>query len=436
VRKYNPALLIEANWDNLALIGNSGRDFERDLQEPRKWQTLYDQPEVQTGGPIVNDYAYPWPFDWQRQTSASLIPTNLVVPVSSVTQSPDQTPLAEFAYGRQITAGNCCTLPNWSPNSAQVLFLDQPASGAPLGIWGIDVTQARSALQLVTNRLGIYSPDGALVAYPGTTEGMTTIERLADGATWEIDTQGRSPSFTPDSQSVVWEVYDDDAPSDNREEVMWLANVDGSDARILLRTRRTNPLAWLADGNLLATRRIQGSSETEWFILSTVDGSETKLIQTPRTRGMALSPDRRYLVYYVTFEPDTEKNGVWLLDLQAAKPAPEKLPFFGSYRWRDNEHLIYVPFDPEATEHNFYEYDIRTGQTRSLFPAGTNLIIANSDWQVSPDGSKIALVAAKGAALDGIWVLELGQAQASKFGSIENDLTGCARNMLPCFPVW
>jgi Tol biopolymer transport system component len=143
-----------------------------------------------------------------------------------------------------------------------VLFLDQPASGAPLGIWGIDVTQARSALQLVTNRLGIYSPDGALVAYPGTTEGMTTIERLADGATWEIDTQGRSPSFTPDSQSVVWEVYDDDAPSDNREEVMWLANVDGSDARILLRTRRTNPLAWLADGNLLATRRIQGSSET------------------------------------------------------------------------------------------------------------------------------------------------------------------------------
>jgi hypothetical protein len=151
---------------------------------------------------------------------------------------------------------------------------------------------------------------------------------------------------------------------------------------------------------------------------------------------MALSPDRRYLVYYVTFEPDTEKNGVWLLDLQAAKPAPEKLPFFGSYRWRDNEHLIYVPFDPEATEHNFYEYDIRTGQTRSLFPAGTNLIIANSDWQVSPDGSKIALVAAKGAALDGIWVLEIGQAQASKFGSIENDLTGCARNMLPCFPVW
>ena len=39
-RKYNPQLLIEANWGNLALVGSSGRDFARDLAEPRKWQPL------------------------------------------------------------------------------------------------------------------------------------------------------------------------------------------------------------------------------------------------------------------------------------------------------------------------------------------------------------------------------------------------------------
>ncbi len=129
---------------------------------------------------------------------------------------------------------------------------------------------------------------------------------------------------------------------------------------------------------------------------------------------MALSPDRRYLMYYVTFEPETDKNGLWLLDLQDAKPTPQKLPFFGSYRWRDNERLIYVPFDPEAATHDFYEFNVRTGQTRSLFPAGTNLTIANSDWRISPDGRKIALVAANGTTLDGVWVLELDQDQASK----------------------
>jgi murein DD-endopeptidase MepM/ murein hydrolase activator NlpD len=414
VRKYNPALLIQANWDNLALTGNAGRDFERDLQEPRKWQTLYDQPEVQTGGPIVNDFAYPWPFDWRRQTATTLLPANLVIPASAVIYSSDPTPLATLAFGRQISAGNCCTQPYWSHDSTQVRFLDQPEPGAPLGIWGVDVAQAGSTPQLISERLGIYSPNGALVAYPGRTEGMTRIERLADGQTWEIDTQGRSPSFTPDSRRITWAVFDDDAPNDNREEILWLANFDGSDARILLRTQRTSLLAWLADDKLLASRRIRGGSDEELLILSLPDGGETELVQTPRRRGMALSPNRRYLVYYVTFEPETEQNGLWLLDLQAAEPAPQKLPFFGSYRWRDNENLIYVPFDPEATEHNFYEYNIRTGQTRSLFPGGTNLTIANSDWRVSPDGSRIALLASKGTALDGVWVLELDQNQASK----------------------
>lgn len=124
-------------------------------------------------------------------------------------------------------------------------------------------------------------------------------------------------------------------------------------------------------------------------------------------RGMAFSPDKRYLVYYVTFEAETEKNGMWLLDLQASKPEPQKLPFFGTYRWRDNQRLVYIPFDPQATEHSFYEYDVRTGKTRPLFPGGTGLVIANNDWRVSSDGSKIALLAAKGTTLDGIWVLDL-----------------------------
>jgi Tol biopolymer transport system component len=130
-------------------------------------------------------------------------------------------------------------------------------------------------------------------------------------------------------------------------------------------------------------------------------------------RGLALSPDKRHLVYYVRFEPDAEKNGVWLLDLQAPTQAAQKLPFFGTYRWRDDQRLICVPLDPDAAWHDFYEYNIRTGQSRPLFPDGTNLTIANNDWQVSPDGSKIALVAAKGAELDGIWVVDIDQADIS-----------------------
>ncbi len=66
VRKYNPLPLIEADWDNLALMGPFGRSFQRDMTDPRKWQSLYDQPEVFTGGPIVNDFAVTWPLDWRK----------------------------------------------------------------------------------------------------------------------------------------------------------------------------------------------------------------------------------------------------------------------------------------------------------------------------------------------------------------------------------
>lgn len=59
--KYNPVNLIDADWDNLALVGSFRSGFERDLDDPRKWQHLDDQPPAVTGGAIINNFANPWP---------------------------------------------------------------------------------------------------------------------------------------------------------------------------------------------------------------------------------------------------------------------------------------------------------------------------------------------------------------------------------------
>lgn len=64
-RLYNPVPLIAADWEALALHGTWGLGFARDLHEPRRWQSLSDQPEVNIWGPPLNDYAHPWPFDWK-----------------------------------------------------------------------------------------------------------------------------------------------------------------------------------------------------------------------------------------------------------------------------------------------------------------------------------------------------------------------------------
>jgi murein DD-endopeptidase MepM/ murein hydrolase activator NlpD len=61
---FNPVPLIEADWDALLLTGPFQRGYERDLDNPRQWQYPEEQPEVQFGGEILNDYTRPWPPDW------------------------------------------------------------------------------------------------------------------------------------------------------------------------------------------------------------------------------------------------------------------------------------------------------------------------------------------------------------------------------------
>jgi murein DD-endopeptidase MepM/ murein hydrolase activator NlpD len=60
-RTYNPVPLLDADWENLSLIGSFSRGYQRDLDNPRNWQTLNDQPTVFFGGPLLNDYERTWP---------------------------------------------------------------------------------------------------------------------------------------------------------------------------------------------------------------------------------------------------------------------------------------------------------------------------------------------------------------------------------------
>jgi murein DD-endopeptidase MepM/ murein hydrolase activator NlpD len=64
-RAFNAHRLIDADWDALMLVGSFGRGFQRDLDEPRKWQTVWDQPDIQFGGPLINEFENTWPQDWR-----------------------------------------------------------------------------------------------------------------------------------------------------------------------------------------------------------------------------------------------------------------------------------------------------------------------------------------------------------------------------------
>jgi murein DD-endopeptidase MepM/ murein hydrolase activator NlpD len=64
-RAFNVHNLIDADWESLMLTGTFGRGFQRDLADPRKWQSLWDQPDIRFGGPLINEFDDTYPKDWR-----------------------------------------------------------------------------------------------------------------------------------------------------------------------------------------------------------------------------------------------------------------------------------------------------------------------------------------------------------------------------------
>jgi len=59
-RLFNPIPLIDADWDAIALIGGN-RTFQRNLDDPRQWQYLDEQPNARLQGAFLNAFPNTWP---------------------------------------------------------------------------------------------------------------------------------------------------------------------------------------------------------------------------------------------------------------------------------------------------------------------------------------------------------------------------------------
>lgn len=55
----NPVDYIDANWDD-STLGITGHPFEIDVNNLGRWQSIYDQPNIRFGGPILNNYHQRW----------------------------------------------------------------------------------------------------------------------------------------------------------------------------------------------------------------------------------------------------------------------------------------------------------------------------------------------------------------------------------------
>ena len=303
----------------------------------------------------------------------------------------------------QLTTGRCCPGPFFSPDGARVMFLDRPAPDAELGIWSVAVDRPLSAPTLFTHRLGLFSRDLSLVA--DLEDGQTIVERLRDGARWVIPNGGRPIAFSPDGRYVVWSVAQGIANFDIRRVEIWLANADGSGARRVAVRFGGGFAGWMPDGKglLLSGRRSPQAPQAELTLLDVTQGGERTLLFYERLLGPSASPNRRWLAYIVT---QARENGVFVLSLTRPSATPQRLDFFGTYRWRDGDRLLYVPMAPGVAGDELWQLDLARGQKQQLIraKAGSPFKIANNDWAVSPDGSQLVFLSARDRNL---WLVRL-----------------------------
>ena len=333
------------------------------------------------------------------------------MPAATPTPAPTSTPSPTPAPAlRRLTTGGCCTQIFWSADSRQILFIDKPTPGDPVGIWGVDVTKPTAEAELVTGRIASYTTDMAyLVDLDADT---TTIERVADpstgqdGTRWVVPAGGRPISISPGRKLIAWQVSDENLPFDRRTTQVWVATLDGGGPRRITTLTRGSLGAWISDDTLLVSERETiESQEQVLYALSVTGDRVTELARAERLRSGLLSPDGSWLVYSVTLNQDPTQNGLWLVRTDGTNHRRLDRRLFGSYRWRDSNRLLIVPLQPEAEFHELWELDVETKEARPLTNAeATPFKIANGDWTVSPDGKHMAFVESRD---DNIWLLTL-----------------------------
>ena len=381
---YNPAPLLAANWHMLSSIGPTHPAFQQDLDAPRRWMRIEDQPEIHFGGNYLNVYAHPWPLPVELQPPPNPPPDRTLPALPSdarVTLTP-------------ITRGAWNVGAWWSPaDSAAVHVVNEGAEGRgavfrqPLD--GSPRTEERPAWPL-----RLTSPDGA-VTVERLPDGSMHVTRRADGATWDVDTQGVYPAVSPDGARLLWRmVYGEIVPGTSTPSAaFWVSNLDGSQMRRVYSARGASA-QWLDARRILIVRRITYTPTRELYVLDvTTPEAEPQLLGAyDFLHELRVSPGGAWIAFFLAFQDDPAANGVYTQRTTSGS-TPRRLDAFGAYRWRDRRSLYVLSYDPAQDAHALGVADALSGRVRWLTdPASLPIRVANADWHVSPDGRRIAFV--------------------------------------------
>lgn len=331
-----------------------------------------------------------------RPPTPQLFPSLTPPPLANRTPDPTATPAPSL---RQLASGGCCVQPFWSPDGSQIRFIDKPSDTAPSGIWAVPAEGGPA--EFVTDKVGVYSPDGALRAYVAA--GQTKLERLASGETWAVPAGGRAVVFSPSGAQIAWQAASSTTHFDRRQVEVWSSNADGSSPRRAASLIGGALWGWFPDGRLLITGSLKVDEAPAIMAVDPASGDLETLAPADHVDGLALSPAGGWLAFQVLFSGDPNQDGLWVQPLNGGRP--QRLPWFGAYTWSREGRLFVIPMESAAGGQRLMEWNAAAGQARALTDPGvTPVRILADNWSLAPDGRRLAFV---NAADQNLWLLTL-----------------------------
>lgn len=294
--------------------------------------------------------------------------------LAATSSAPKATPV-------RLTSGGCCTGTVWTPDSRSLLYIDRPPGAAQAAVYGVPVSGA-SAPGVRFSRIAFYSPDLKYAAVPQ--GNSTVVERLSDRKRWTLPTQGVGVLWGPDEQ-VAYTVSAQSGNYDRRVSRVYRVTL-GAAPRLVATLYGGGATAWLNSGTLLLSGKIRAADrDRQLFTLNVQTGARRTLATALNLRGVQPSPDGKWVAYSVAFDT-AARNGMFVQPTGGGEA--RKLGWFGSYQWRDSSSLLYIPLTLNVATHTVWRYDLGTAASRPLLNLAAK--VQSGDWQVSPDGLKVA----------------------------------------------
>jgi hypothetical protein len=382
-RFLNPVPYIAADWDSLALIGAFGRGYQRDLSQPRRWQSLLDQPAAQRGGRLLNRYAQPWP---PTLDSAPNYPKRITSNLTTAERTSSLT-----GDDIRLTKPGCCVSPFWSADSQRVLFIDKPDSKSAT-VYAIN-TNKPDRPERALSSVALLSPSQRIAVMPAAT---SILERLSDGRRVRVPS-GANIFFSRSETQIAWSVATEGGRFDTQANRVYTAKITGKSTgdftlekpKLIASLYGGGTAGWLNENELLLTGKTDPKQRDRSLrVVDLRDQGIRTLTTALNIRGLSINPTGTQIAYYVAFD-SAARNGMYVQDVRTG--ARQRLDWIGSYRWRDSNRLVYVPLEASAT-HRVLQWDVRSKQSESLVTLESR--IAGDDWQVAPNGSRIVFFSA------------------------------------------